>query len=96
MDKPERRDIRLHGYDYSRNGAYFVTVCTQNKMCIFWENEQKYQPLAGCADNECLTEPKITNNDANSPLSQIISNSAFPQNFLQSQLFHGIIDNKTI
>ena len=45
MDKPKRKNIRLKGYDYSRNGAYFVTICTQNKMCIFWENYGKYQPL---------------------------------------------------
>ena len=26
-EKPNRRSIRLPGYDYSRNGAYFITVC---------------------------------------------------------------------
>jgi REP element-mobilizing transposase RayT len=30
-----RRSIRLKGYDYSRNGAYFVTICTQNREQIF-------------------------------------------------------------
>jgi len=30
-----RRSIRLAGYDYSRTGAYFVTVCTQNRACLF-------------------------------------------------------------
>lgn len=46
MDRTSRRDIRLYGYDYSRNGAYFVTVCAQNKMCIFWENNDKYKPIS--------------------------------------------------
>jgi len=32
-----RRSIRLNGYDYSRAGAYFVTVCTQNRECLFGE-----------------------------------------------------------
>ncbi|MCR5075433.1 MAG: hypothetical protein K6A79_06495 [Ruminococcus sp.] len=45
MEYPIRKDIRLNGFDYSRNGAYFVTVCTKDKMCIFWENGKKYQPL---------------------------------------------------
>jgi len=27
--------IRLRGYDYSRDGAYFVTICTKNRDCIF-------------------------------------------------------------
>jgi REP element-mobilizing transposase RayT len=30
-----RRSIRLQGYDYSRPGAYFVTICTQNRECLF-------------------------------------------------------------
>lgn len=30
-----RRSIRLKHYDYSRTGAYFVTICTQNKECLF-------------------------------------------------------------
>ena len=42
---PTRKDIRLKNYDYSQNGAYFVTVCTKNKMCIFWENNDKYKPF---------------------------------------------------
>ncbi len=30
-----RRSIRLKGYDYSRAGAYFVTICVRNKQCLF-------------------------------------------------------------
>lgn len=30
-----RHSIRLEGYDYSQNGAYFITLCTQNKSCLF-------------------------------------------------------------
>jgi REP element-mobilizing transposase RayT len=45
MDTPVRKDIRLDNYDYSRNGAYFVTICTKNKMCIFWDNNDKYKPI---------------------------------------------------
>ena len=32
-----RRSIRLPGYDYSQPGAYFVTICTQNRACLFGE-----------------------------------------------------------
>ena len=35
--KHRRRSIRLRGYDYSRAGAYFVTICTQNLLCLFGE-----------------------------------------------------------
>jgi len=30
-----RRSIRLQEYDYSQVGAYFITLCTQNKACLF-------------------------------------------------------------
>ena len=32
-----RRSIRLKGYDYSQAGAYFVTICTQDRECLFGE-----------------------------------------------------------
>lgn len=32
-----RRSIRLNGYDYSQAGAYFVTICTQNRLHLFGE-----------------------------------------------------------
>ena len=31
----KRRSIRLRGYDYSRAGAYFVTICMKNRQCLF-------------------------------------------------------------
>ncbi len=33
--KNRRRSIRLQGYDYSLNGMYFITLCTQNHECLF-------------------------------------------------------------
>ena len=32
---PERRSIRLRGYDYSQDGLYFITICTYNREPIF-------------------------------------------------------------
>ena len=34
-DKHHRRSIRLKGYDYAGPGAYFVTICTQDRACFF-------------------------------------------------------------
>lgn len=34
-DFPYRQTIRLPGYDYSRNGLYFVTICTHNCENLF-------------------------------------------------------------
>jgi putative transposase len=30
-----RRAIRLRVYNYSRAGAYFVTICAQDRACVF-------------------------------------------------------------
>lgn len=30
-----RKNIRLKEYDYSSNGAYFVTICTYKRQCLF-------------------------------------------------------------
>ena len=34
MELHIRKHPRLKGYDYSHNGAYFVTICTKDKACI--------------------------------------------------------------
>ena len=35
--KHHRRSIRLKGYDYTQPGAYFVTLVTQGRECLFGE-----------------------------------------------------------
>ena len=37
---PKRKEIRLKNYDYSSNGYYFVTICTNNKQ-LFIEKHRK-------------------------------------------------------
>ncbi len=32
---PQRKSPRLADYDYSQNGAYFVTICTKNRANLF-------------------------------------------------------------
>jgi putative transposase len=32
--KPNRRSIRLQGYDYASAGAYFITICTEKRKCL--------------------------------------------------------------
>ncbi len=36
---PNRRSIRLQGYDYAQAGAYFVTLCTVQKQCLIGSME---------------------------------------------------------
>ena len=32
---PQRKSPRLKDYDYTESGAYFVTICTQNRLYLF-------------------------------------------------------------
>jgi putative transposase len=36
-DVHHRRSIRLKSYDYSQEGVYYVTICTQQRECLFGE-----------------------------------------------------------
>jgi REP element-mobilizing transposase RayT len=36
-DVHHRKSIRIKEYDYSKNGMYFITICTQNRKCILSE-----------------------------------------------------------
>ena len=43
MNLPQRKLQRLRNYDYSQNGAYFITLCIQNRL-----------PLLGKIENSVL------------------------------------------
>ncbi len=43
MNLPKRKPTRLRDYDYSQNGAYFITICTHNKEYLFGN-------IVGCGD----------------------------------------------
>ncbi len=35
MNLPQRKLQRLQNYNYSQNNAYFITICTQNRLPLF-------------------------------------------------------------
>lgn len=37
QEKHHRKSIRLGGYDYASAGAYFITICTHQRQCLFGE-----------------------------------------------------------
>ena len=39
MNLPQRKRNRLPNYDYSENGAYFITICTENRKCCLSDIE---------------------------------------------------------
>jgi REP element-mobilizing transposase RayT len=53
--KFHRRSIRLKGYDYTSPGAYFVTLVTKDRQCLFGEvqvEEMYLNPFGVLVDNE--------------------------------------------
>ena len=50
-----RRSIRLRGWDYGKPGKYFITICCQDKVCLFGEVVQGKMILnqAGKIAQEC-------------------------------------------
>jgi REP element-mobilizing transposase RayT len=60
-----RRSIRLKGYDYSQAGAYFITLCTQNREHLFGEilsGEMQLNAFGRIAYQEWLKTPEIRSN----------------------------------
>ena len=47
-DIHHRRSIRLRGYDYSRAGAYFVTICVRERQPILGTVEEDTVHYADC------------------------------------------------
>ena len=52
MEKPQRKPNRIAGYDYSQNGAYFVTICTRDRKKIL-SKISVGTPLPGCPEAAC-------------------------------------------
>ena len=55
---PRRKDMRLQGYNYSQPGAYFVTLCTKNRLCLFGDvvNGQVLLSEEGRIAYDCWTD----------------------------------------
>jgi REP element-mobilizing transposase RayT len=48
-----RKSIRLRGYDYSKAGLYFITICTADRKCLFGKivGVQNFEPLQSINDS---------------------------------------------
>jgi len=60
-----RRSIRQKGYDYAQEGIYFITICVQDRLCLFGrvENgEMVLNEFGNVAQNELLITTKIRSN----------------------------------
>ena len=77
-----RRSMRLHGYDYRHNGAYFVTICTHNRTSLFGEikNNEMRLTAAGTVAHRVWEE-----------IPQHFSNVATDAFIVMPNHVHGII-----
>jgi len=60
-----RRSIRLKGYDYSRKGMYFITICTYGRDHIFGKIENGkmiLNPMGQIARDEWIKTTEIRTN----------------------------------
>jgi hypothetical protein len=76
--KNHRRSIRLAEYDYSKGGAYFVTICTRNGGQIL-SKPPKPAPAAGVAlaathspETSSNTEPDSALRFELTPIGEIV------------------------
>ena len=70
MNLPKRKSTRLKDYDYSSNGAYFITICTKDNQKILCDvvgeglapAENKLYPFGKIAEQELCNLEKRYNN----------------------------------
>ena len=61
-DIHKRHSIRLKGYDYSKSGLYFITICTHNRENLFGEildGEMQLNEIGKIIEKEWLKSAKI-------------------------------------
>ena len=64
-DIHHRRSIRLKGYDYAQKGMYFITLCVQERECIFgtiFENRMFLNEIGQIVANEWVNTMNIRDN----------------------------------
>ena len=64
--KHHRRSIRLKGYNYSSEGFYFITICTEGRRCLFGtiiNGKMVLNDYGKIVDNEWQNTIKIRNGD---------------------------------
>jgi putative transposase len=86
-ERSHRRSIRLRGYDYTRTGAYFVTICTHGRVCLFGD----------------IADGKTRSNNAGLMIKKWWGelNRKFPtvetdEYIVMPNHFHGIINNVSV
>jgi REP-associated tyrosine transposase len=77
-----RRSIRLRGYEYSRPGAYFITVCTVGKKHLFGEVVEGEIHLNQCGEIVASCWQSLEKSNTNLELDEWV---------VMPNHFHGIV-----
>ncbi|MCD6367249.1 MAG: hypothetical protein J7L46_06905, partial [Bacteroidales bacterium] len=80
---PQRRSIRLKGYDYSQAGLYFITICVKNRIYLFGEIDNGKMILNNAGKMVEKLWNEISNDFTNTKLHEYI---------IMPNHFHGIIE----
>ncbi|MEI6752437.1 MAG: transposase [Paludibacter sp.] len=102
-NKHHRRSIRLKGYDYSKAGLYFITICCQDRACMFGEIVGTHVGAHPCGrpNNDCTenNNPKMQLNDAGKmvddewlKLPKRFENIQLHEYIVMPNHFHGILE----
>lgn len=78
-----RRSIRLKGYDYSKEGLYFITLCVQDRAHFFGKIEKgvmKLNAIGIIAEEQWLNTPNVR------------KNIALHEHIIMPNHIHGIIE----
>ena len=65
-DIHHRRSIRLKGYDYSRSGLYFITLCVVDRICVFGnivDGKMQLNDIGRLVEEEWLNTVDVRNGD---------------------------------
>jgi len=77
-----RRSIRVKGYDYAQDGAYFVTVCAQDRRCLFGDVVSEKMKLNEAGRMVCDHWVNLNNRFPNIEIDEFI---------VMPNHFHGIL-----
>lgn len=64
-DIHHRKSIRLKKYDYSKNGMYFITICTEGNLCILGKIQDGIMHLNNAGEIVKNIWEEVVKNDEN-------------------------------
>lgn len=82
-----RRSMRLQGYDYSKEGLYFITICCQDGACLFGKIHEKKMMLNSAGE-------MIHNEWVKLPMR--FHNVILHEFVVMPNHFHGILEISTV